>query len=386
MTTVEGVNRYSYDNRNWLTAAGYPDGGSQTFSYDPVGNRAGLVEVGTGGSPVRTVVYAYDAANRLLSSVAPGETNSYSYDGAGRQTNQTVNGELRTMNYSFRSQMTSLTDTNASVFSYDFDGDGNRTKQSLNSCLSTRYVYDGPNVVLELNASNQVTRACINGPGIDQPIERIDFVDGVQRARLVYHTDGLGSVVAITDSSQQTAKTYAYEAFGRIRSEGGNGFAVNRYAFTARESLGDSLGLYYYRARVMDPNTGRFTSEDPLGFVDGPNLYGYVANNPINYVDPNGQWLAPARALAAKYGPKALAVGKKVWDKGKQVWKDTSFDGPSERGGRICQIRYKKKPVARLDYHPIPGSNQEDRLHLNIGDGKGKDEIRIPLDPRSLTD
>jgi len=38
----------------------------------------------------------------------------------------------------------------------------------------------------------------------------------------------------------------------------------------------------------MDPNTGRFTSEDPLGFVDGPNLYGYCANNPVNFVDSLG--------------------------------------------------------------------------------------------------
>ena len=184
--------------------------------------------------------------------------------------------------------MVSLVDTNAATFAYDFDGDGNRLKQSGSGCLSARYVYDGPNVVLDLNASNQVARAYLNGPGIDQPIERIDYIAGTARGRYVYHTDGLGSVAAITDSSQLTAHSYTYEAFGKIRSETGNALVVNRYTYTAREALGDSAGLYYYRWRVMDPNVGRFISEDLAGFVDGPNLYTYVGNNPIFYSDPLG--------------------------------------------------------------------------------------------------
>jgi len=186
--------------------------------------------------------------------------------------------------YSFRSQMTSLTDTNGQVFTYAFDGDGNRIGQSLNDCLHARYIYDGPNVVLELSASNEVIHAVVNGPGIDQPVERIAYVNGEQRLRQVYHTDGLGSVALMTDESKTPIKTYAYDAFGRIRFETGE-LVMNRWTYTGREALGDSEGLYYYRWRVMDPNTGRFTSEDPLGFVDGPGLYGYVLNNPLRFSD-----------------------------------------------------------------------------------------------------
>jgi uncharacterized protein RhaS with RHS repeats len=46
--------------------------------------------------------------------------------------------------------------------------------------------------------------------------------------------------------------------------------------------------LYYYRARYYDPKIGRFLSEDPEGFIDGPNMYPYVLNNPVRYVDPWG--------------------------------------------------------------------------------------------------
>ncbi len=174
---------------------------------------------------------------------------------------------------------------------YAFDGDGNRTKQATSGCLTEHFLYDGANVVLDLNASNQVVHAYVNGLGIDQPVERIDFLNGTQlsalSSRLVYHTDALGSVVAMTDSGQQTAKSYSYEVFGKIRSETGS-LVINRYTFTGREAVGDSLGFYYYRWRVMEPGVGRFTSEDLLGFVDGPTRYVYALIRPVDLVDPYG--------------------------------------------------------------------------------------------------
>jgi RHS repeat-associated protein len=285
MTTLEGVNAYGYDNRNWLTHAAYPDGRSQEFEYDGVGNRMQLVEGGTGVPPV-VVAYTYGPANRLLSSVSDAETNLYAYDGAGRLTNQLVNGLVRSYGYSFRGQMTTLADTNGSVFSYDFDGDGNRVSQSLNDCLATRFVYDGVNVMLDLNLSNQQVHAYVQGPGIDQPIERIALIGGAPRERMVYHGDALGSVAAMTDDSGTPAKTYAYDAFGAIRAETA-GAIMNRYVFTGREALGGA-GLYFYRNRVIEPNAGRFTSEDPSGFIDGPDLFLYVGNGPAGRIDPMG--------------------------------------------------------------------------------------------------
>ncbi|MCG3148953.1 MAG: tRNA3(Ser)-specific nuclease WapA [Verrucomicrobiae bacterium] len=285
MTTLEGMNSYSYNSNNWLVAVTYPDSRTQDFTYDPVGNRVQLADSGIGVSPV---LYSFDAANRMQSDIAGTTTNAYSFDGAGRLTNQTVNLQQRSYAYDFRSQMTNLTDTNSATGAYAFDSDGNRIVEAAVSGGSFRYVYDGPNVVLELTNS-LVQAVYIHGLGIDQPIERIQFISGVSDGRHVYHTDALGSVWAMTDDLQAVAKSYSYEAFGKIRSESGTGLLFpNRYTYTARESIGDSARLYFYRWRVMDPSTGRFTSEDPLGLIDGSNVYIYVRNRLGMAIDPMG--------------------------------------------------------------------------------------------------
>jgi len=60
------------------------------------------------------------------------------------------------------------------------------------------------------------------------------------------------------------------------------------FTFTGRE-YDPASGLYYYRARYYDASTGRFINKDPIGFRGGDtNLYRYVGNNPVNWIDPWG--------------------------------------------------------------------------------------------------
>ncbi len=59
------------------------------------------------------------------------------------------------------------------------------------------------------------------------------------------------------------------------------------HTYTGREWDND-IQQYHYRARMYDPALGRFCSRDPIGYVDGPSVYHYVANSPLESVDPTG--------------------------------------------------------------------------------------------------
>lgn len=120
------------------------------------------------------------------------------------------------------------------------------------------------------------------GPGIDQPISL--FRSG---ENYYYHSDALGSIYQMTDSSENIVKSYDYSAFGQIISESGSLPFENVFTYTGREYDSDS-GLYYYRARYYDAEIGRFLSRDQIGLAGGINLYVYAGNNPIVLLDPNG--------------------------------------------------------------------------------------------------
>ncbi len=66
----------------------------------------------------------------------------------------------------------------------------------------------------------------------------------------------------------------------------------NQYGFTGRRWDAKSY-LWHYRNRTYSPTLGRFLQRDPSGFVDGVNLYAYVANNPLRFLDPTGRMKQP---------------------------------------------------------------------------------------------
>lgn len=80
-----------------------------------------------------------------------------------------------------------------------------------------------------------------------------------------------------------------FDPFGNTTSSGAT--SSNAFQFTGREN--DGTGLYYYRARYHAPTQARFTSEDPIGFYGGMNLYTYVEDSPTNLVDPFGTQARP---------------------------------------------------------------------------------------------
>ena len=112
-------------------------------------------------------------------------------------------------------------------------------------------------------------------------------VDGETETMYWYHYDGLGSVVALSDSSGSIVEGYSYDVFGAVKvhtavgtdgewltsddaTNGDVSLYVNPYRFTGRR-YDEESGLYYYRARMYNPGIGRFMQTDPIGYADSMN-------------------------------------------------------------------------------------------------------------------
>jgi RHS repeat-associated protein len=101
-----------------------------------------------------------------------------------------------------------------------------------------------------------------------------------------YHADGLGSITSLSNAAGSVVQTYTFDSFGKQTSSTGS--LTNPFQYTARESDPET-GLYYYRARYYDASTGRFLTEDRIGFLSGIDFYTYVRNAPTKYRDPSGK-------------------------------------------------------------------------------------------------
>src|SRR4030095_3316370 len=121
------------------------------------------------------------------------------------------------------------------------------------------------------------------------------------------------SVLRPIDLTGAVAASCSYQPFGRGESRAAHG--PTRRSTRARRTK--TPGLPYYRARYYHPGLQRFISEDPLGFEGGdPNLYAYVANNPVRYVDPLGldkqaktRWECGGLSSIRDYLARRVSVG-----------------------------------------------------------------------------
>jgi RHS repeat-associated protein len=272
---------------------------SITYTYDPLGNRL------TENTDIRdtnfkiadypekaSLTYTYNAANQLtnlkVNVVSKGKVTvvkeiSYTYDPNGNLTQQNDSQTTTNYAYDFENRLISVTNPSQNA-TYTYDAEGKRISQ-VEGGLVTKFLYDGMNVILERDNSNQriasYTRGLNYVGGIGGIISSYDI--GGTSSHYLY--DGLGSVTGLTDSTGSTSKTYTYDAFGNILQQSDT--AANAYQFQTKQ-VSSSTGLVYFGARYYNPLVGRWLTPDPMGMVDGPNLYAYLNNNPVNLADPWG--------------------------------------------------------------------------------------------------
>jgi len=121
-------------------------------------------------------------------------------------------------------------------------------------------------------------------PGADNLLGSINPLLA-QGRRHLFVRDYRGSVIQTTYETGQALGIGAgwYQPFGGQTA--GSTARATEPGYNGHESSG---GLVYMRNRWYDPNTGRFTQQDPIGFAGGSNLYAYTGGDPVNYSDPFG--------------------------------------------------------------------------------------------------
>jgi RHS repeat-associated protein len=341
LRTGGGTTLYSYNDVGSLQTVSYPNGQVTTHTFDDI-YRVTNVSLTQASTPLRnyaytlradglrtkvtensgrTVDYAYDNQNRLLSETIAGGSNnglaSFSYDAVNRLSRQSTVAGIT--NYSItndsndhRSDQTynpngAVTVANGQTFDFDaedrliaspsmgvtltYDGDGNLVQKTAGGHTYT-YLIDSNNPtgfaqIIEIRKNGVLAQVFNYGPnGI---ISQSDVASGQTR---YFGKDGSNNTRILTDTSGAVTDTFDYSVDGILIGRTGTFPAVHLFQ---GEYFDADLGLYWLRARWMNPQSGTFMGMDTFeGMLwDPASLHKYAFtewDSGVNKADPSGHF------------------------------------------------------------------------------------------------
>jgi len=357
------VNTLTYDNADQLTSAVQSGGGSASnaYHYDPAGNRlAEVTDSGTTAGQFNNLNQLTGLSSSTTSQTVAGHTSAAVTSATvnavpatiSNSTNFTANvplpggtnvvsvvanpssGSSITQRYQVVASgpaPTSLTyDANGNVHTdengntYAWDALNRLTGITYPSGASSLFAYDGLSrrvQIVEKNSSGSVTstkndlwigQEIVEERDASNAVTKRFFPQGEQQivsgtATPYYYTsDHLGSVREMCDSSGSIVSRLSYDPYGKVTVISGTNLPTKQYAgyyYHAPSGLNlTRAGDGKSTGRPYDSLTGRWPSRDPIGERGGINLYKYVGDDPINFVDDNG--LLPGRR-GAPYHPNS---------------------------------------------------------------------------------
>jgi len=274
--TIQGVTTtydYIYDLSGRLTDVEQDGIPVANYVYDTNGNRIG------GSTSTGSINATYDAQDRLNSYNGV----TYNYTTNGELTSKTESGVTTTYDYDLLGNLMQVVLPGDITIDYVIDGQNRRIGKRVNGSLTQGFLYqDQLNPVAELDGAGAVVSRFIYGSKINVP----DYmVKGGVTYRII--SDHLGSPRLVIDTTNgAVTQRIDYDEFGNITNDTNPSFQPFGFAGGIYDQ---HTGLVRFGARDYDPEIGRWTAKDPIGFAGGDaNLYGYVFNDPINLIDPLG--------------------------------------------------------------------------------------------------
>lgn len=312
---------YGYDSRDRLIEVTDSLGTDLDLSYDDAGRLTGITRASGGVS----TTYTYDEAGRLTRIQEGGFMDlQYALNAAGEVTSvdftapsvPSVTSEVQALKFGKAGEITSpefVYDTRGRLMaapmgqSYEWDGASRLVEAS-----GVTMTYNGMGDLATRVESGETTRFYHHYALSLTPIVYEDPDTGNDRAyvwtpsgRLLYsvdlgthepsfyHFDHLGSTLALSDDSGAVTDSYAYGPYGEPLARTGN--SSQPFTYIGAYGVRQEGILYQMRARYYDPGTAQFISRDPLpprlDDLKSLNPYSYASQNPMRYIDPEGEEL-----------------------------------------------------------------------------------------------
>jgi RHS repeat-associated protein len=370
---------YNYDAADQLTSATGTLAGSNytfTYNYDKNGNRTSTsTDI---NSNLTSATDTTTSGNELLSD----GTYSYAYDNEGNLTSQTDTavgsqdfGDVTSYSYDFENRLTAVTVENSQgqmleeeTFTYDVFGNRIGSLQTImsNGTQQTQQlytIYNGSNPYMDfapVNGTVQLTERYLTNPnGLNQFYGQVNASGTTEW----YLTDNINSIRQVINAAGTSLDAITYDPFGSIITQT-NAADAPRFGFAG--GAADSItGNDQFDFRNYSPVDGRWTSQDPLGFVaEDPNLYGYVFNAPTENIDPSGLWdlindlkpvpgeggdlIGQVNRMPLNGGPPLMAGSLGVYGNGNQ----NAFQAMGAAGQQIQQMC--RMPITVMGFIPGP--------------------------------
>ena len=260
-----GAKEYDYDAQHALIAET-----GTTYSYDALGNR-----LTKNSSP-----YEVNSLNQLFKA----EEISFSFTPSGQMATKTSSGKTWEFQTNSLGHLTSLEDLS---FSYDLDG--KRLSKTIKG-KTYRYFYLGETELGSLDEKGNILELKVPSDP-NHPESAPAIAIELHGDYFIPICDIQGNIACLIDPDQRDiVESYNYSAFGEvvIFNEKGKAIAssaaINPWRYKGKR-VDPETGLVYFGKRYYDPKIGRFLSPDPMGTIDGPNLYRFCRNNPLTFTD-----------------------------------------------------------------------------------------------------